>query len=182
MMIEAEREPDAVNLLNGFQKRSFLQRPESRRWSARTGRHQQAIHRAPCGFIGRFHARDIRVRAHVVRSQEKILQFHLGFRPVLQRTRGVDQQRFGIRGRARVGKLNVRIEKPRKQVRIVNWAGNPDKPAIVENGSARLHPRKSFELWKNAVTLHSKRWEPSEVAAVIELNAIFRELIASVRK
>jgi signal transduction histidine kinase len=60
----------------------------------------------------------------------------------------------------------------------VNWAGNPDKPVNLENGMARLHPRKSFELWKEAVTLHSKSWRPCEVAAVTELRKTFRNAIA----
>jgi signal transduction histidine kinase/DNA-binding response OmpR family regulator len=61
-----------------------------------------------------------------------------------------------------------------EQVRMVTWAGNPDKAVIVENGTARLHPRKSFELWKTVVALHSTRWQPCEVAAVVELGVTLR--------
>jgi len=66
-----------------------------------------------------------------------------------------------------------------EQVRTVNWGGNPDKPVIVENGTTRLHPRKSFELWQQAVTLHSKGFDPFEVEAVIELREAFRNVMAS---
>jgi diguanylate cyclase (GGDEF)-like protein len=85
------------------------------------------------------------------------------------------------------GMLGVEISRERgdyilwfrpEQVRVVNWAGNPDKPVNLVNGTARLHPRKSFELWKKAVTLHSKRWLACEIAAVIELSDTFRSVIA----
>ena len=66
-----------------------------------------------------------------------------------------------------------------EQVRTVNWAGNPDKAVILENGTGRLHPRKSFEVWKTAVTLQSARWKPCELAAAMELNRTFRNVIAS---
>jgi diguanylate cyclase (GGDEF)-like protein len=65
-----------------------------------------------------------------------------------------------------------------EHARVVNWAGDPDKPVIVQNGSTRLHPRKSFEIWKQMVTLHSKHWRACEIAAVIELNRTFRSVIA----
>jgi diguanylate cyclase (GGDEF)-like protein len=65
-----------------------------------------------------------------------------------------------------------------EHARVVNWAGDPDKPVIVENGSTRLHPRKSFKLWEQLVTLHAKHWKTCEIAAVIELNQTFRSVIA----
>jgi light-regulated signal transduction histidine kinase (bacteriophytochrome)/ActR/RegA family two-component response regulator len=65
-----------------------------------------------------------------------------------------------------------------EQLRMVHWGGDPDKSVIVENGAARLHPRKSFELWKQAVTLHSKGFNPLEVEAVVELGEAFRNVMA----
>ena len=65
-----------------------------------------------------------------------------------------------------------------EQVRMVSWAGNPDKPVILENGTARLHPRKSFELWQKAVTLHSRGWKPCEISAVVELKETLRNAMA----
>ena len=65
-----------------------------------------------------------------------------------------------------------------EQVRVVNWAGDPDKPVSLVNGSARLHPRKSFDLWKKAVTLHSLPWLPCEIAAATEARETFRSVIA----
>jgi light-regulated signal transduction histidine kinase (bacteriophytochrome)/DNA-binding response OmpR family regulator len=81
------------------------------------------------------------------------------------------------------GMLGVEISRERgdyllwfrpEQVRNVNWAGNPDKPAILENGTTRLHPRKSFDLWITVVERHSTRWKPCEVAAVTELGVSLR--------
>ena len=120
MMRKTEREPDAVDLLNRFEELRFLQRPELGRRSSRAGRHQQTIYRTARCFVSRLHAGDIGVGAHVVGSHKEILQFDLGFRPILKRTCRVDEQRLGIRGRARVGEFNVRIKEPGNEVCIVN--------------------------------------------------------------
>ena len=58
-------------------------------------------------------------------------------------------------------------------VQTVKWGGNPQKPVQEEAGSLRLHPRRSFEIWKETVRHRSLAWDPSEVEAVKELrNAI----------
>ncbi|MBH8575133.1 GAF domain-containing protein [Nostocaceae cyanobacterium CENA369] len=59
-------------------------------------------------------------------------------------------------------------------VRTVNWGGNPNKPVeVIANGSIRLSPRKSFELWKETVLLKSLPWKSCEISAALELrNAI----------
>lgn len=58
-------------------------------------------------------------------------------------------------------------------VQTVNWAGNPYEPAeitkIMEDGSLRLSPRKSFELWKEIVKFKSLPWKQCEIEAVHEL-------------
>ncbi|MDF5710979.1 MAG: ATP-binding protein [Nostoc sp. S4] len=61
-----------------------------------------------------------------------------------------------------------------EEVQTVNWGGNPNKPVeVTGNGSLRLSPRKSFELWKETVRLKSLNWKPCEVNAALELrNAI----------
>ncbi|MGA9381321.1 MAG: ATP-binding protein [Phormidium sp.] len=64
-------------------------------------------------------------------------------------------------------------------VQTVNWAGNPYEPAeiikIMEDGSLRLSPRKSFELWKEIVKFKSLPWKQCEIEAVHELrNAIIK--------
>jgi len=58
-------------------------------------------------------------------------------------------------------------------VQTVKWGGNPEKPVREEAGSLRLHPRLSFEIWKETVRDRSLPWDRSEVEAVNELrNAI----------
>src|SRR5206468_2563608 len=40
----------------------------------------------------------------------------------------------------------------REQKQTVRWAGDPRKPVVVDpDGSRRLHPRGSFELWEEEV-------------------------------
>ncbi|MFH7026171.1 MAG: ATP-binding protein [Heteroscytonema crispum UTEX LB 1556] len=57
-------------------------------------------------------------------------------------------------------------------VQTVNWGGNPNKSVeVVNNGDVRLTPRKSFELWKETVSLHSLPWKPCEVNAALELRS-----------
>jgi len=58
-------------------------------------------------------------------------------------------------------------------VQTVKWGGNPQKPVHEEAGSLRLHPRRSFEIWKETVRGRSLPWSRSEIEAVKELrNAI----------
>lgn len=55
-------------------------------------------------------------------------------------------------------------------VHTVSWGGDPDKPAIAFAGEgARLHPRRSFELWKQEVRLRSRAWTSSDLEAATEL-------------
>lgn len=57
----------------------------------------------------------------------------------------------------------------------INWAGDPDKAVIKdENG---LSPRKSFELWKQTVKMHSAEWRKPELnAAATFANALHKQL------
>jgi two-component system, chemotaxis family, sensor kinase Cph1 len=80
------------------------------------------------------------------------------------------------------GLLSISISKIRSSyilwfrpeiVQTVKWGGNPGKPVREEAGSLRLHPRRSFEIWKETVRGRSIAWDRSEVEAVKELrNAI----------
>jgi light-regulated signal transduction histidine kinase (bacteriophytochrome) len=58
----------------------------------------------------------------------------------------------------------------REAEQTVNWGGNPRKPAL-ENGTGRgmLHPRRSFETWKQTVRNRSIPWTRAEVEAAVEL-------------
>lgn len=60
-------------------------------------------------------------------------------------------------------------------VRTVTWGGDPNKPVepVGVGGSMRIHPRKSFEAWKETVRGRSFPWRVSEVEAASELrNAV----------
>jgi light-regulated signal transduction histidine kinase (bacteriophytochrome) len=55
----------------------------------------------------------------------------------------------------------------------VNWGGNPNKPVEVAiDGSLRMSPRKSFDLWQETVQGCALPWKPCEVAAVAELRSL----------
>ena len=54
-------------------------------------------------------------------------------------------------------------------IRTVTWAGDPNKPVSVEEGQARLSPRKSFEAWKQTVELQSHPWTEAEIDSATEL-------------
>jgi two-component system, chemotaxis family, sensor kinase Cph1 len=55
-----------------------------------------------------------------------------------------------------------------ERVQTVSWGGDPRK-AVAVDGARRLHPRRSFELWKEAVRLRSLPWTPSDLEAAGEL-------------
>ncbi|MBD2571097.1 GAF domain-containing protein [Anabaena lutea] len=58
-------------------------------------------------------------------------------------------------------------------IQTVNWAGNPHKPVdISEDGTVRLSPRKSFELWQETVKLKSLPWQRCEIEVAKELRNI----------
>ena len=60
-------------------------------------------------------------------------------------------------------------------VRTVRWGGDPSKPATPDpaGGPARLHPRRSFEIWKETVRGRSAPWAAAEIAAAKDLrNAV----------
>jgi two-component system, chemotaxis family, sensor kinase Cph1 len=59
-------------------------------------------------------------------------------------------------------------------IQSVSWAGDPRKTAEIRGGAVpRLHPRRSFETWKETVQNRSLPWREAEVEAAGELrNAI----------
>ncbi|WP_119680956.1 ATP-binding protein [Indioceanicola profundi] len=56
-------------------------------------------------------------------------------------------------------------------VETVKWGGDPQKAAEVTPAGARLHPRKSFEIWKETVRQTSSPWTDGEKAAAEELRS-----------
>ena len=60
----------------------------------------------------------------------------------------------------------------------VRWAGDPRKPVtIAPDGSARLHPRGSFELWEEEVRGTSDPWRGVEVQAALDLRRAVQDLL-----
>jgi light-regulated signal transduction histidine kinase (bacteriophytochrome) len=58
-------------------------------------------------------------------------------------------------------------------VETVNWGGDPAKPATPAPDGLRLHPRRSFEIWKETVRDRSLPWRASEIDTASDLrNAI----------
>lgn len=53
-------------------------------------------------------------------------------------------------------------------VQTVNWGGDPRKPVEPEPGN-RLHPRRSFDLWKEEVRMQAFPWREHERDAAAEL-------------
>ncbi|HMJ12385.1 MAG TPA: ATP-binding protein, partial [Polyangiaceae bacterium] len=53
-------------------------------------------------------------------------------------------------------------------VRTVNWSGDPHKPEEADPHQ-RIHPRRSFELWKEDVRLRALPWSASDIEAAEEL-------------
>ena len=46
-------------------------------------------------------------------------------------------------------------------VKIIDWAGNPDKPVVL-TADERISPRRSFQLWKQTVGDLSEPWDQTD--------------------
>ena len=53
-------------------------------------------------------------------------------------------------------------------IRTVTWAGNPNKPVSIEEGQAKIGPRKSFAAWKETVESQSHPWTEDEMDSATE--------------
>jgi len=60
-------------------------------------------------------------------------------------------------------------------VRTIDWAGPPDK--AVARGDGRLHPRNSFDTWKEQVRLRSLPWLPVEIEAVRDFRSAIQDIV-----
>jgi light-regulated signal transduction histidine kinase (bacteriophytochrome) len=56
-------------------------------------------------------------------------------------------------------------------IQTVKWGGDPRKPVDPTPDGLRLHPRKSFDLWKETVRLTSAPWRASEVETARDLRS-----------
>jgi light-regulated signal transduction histidine kinase (bacteriophytochrome) len=55
-----------------------------------------------------------------------------------------------------------------EMLQTVDWGGDPRKP-VQQDGSMRLHPRRSFALWREEVRLRSRPWTAADREAAEEL-------------
>ena len=60
-------------------------------------------------------------------------------------------------------------------VHTVSWGGDPRKP-VEPDASMRIHPRRSFELWKEEVRHRSRRWTLADRDAAEELRRFAVEI------
>ena len=60
-------------------------------------------------------------------------------------------------------------------VRTVQWGGDPAKS--VEAGTDRLHPRKSFDLWKEQVRQKARPWSAAEVDSAVGFRASIQSFV-----
>lgn len=59
-----------------------------------------------------------------------------------------------------------------EMLQTINWSGEPRKQIEVNvDGSLRISPRKSFELWKETVRLTSLPWKACDIEAALELRS-----------
>lgn len=62
-------------------------------------------------------------------------------------------------------------------IEVVEWGGEPRK-AIEAHGEGRaLHPRKSFEIWRETVRGRSSPWEPAVVAIARDFREALLKLV-----
>ena len=59
-------------------------------------------------------------------------------------------------------------------IKTVTWGGDPHK-AVQESG--RIHPRKSFDAWREMVRGRSAPWHPAEINAARDLRASIVEIV-----
>jgi chemotaxis family two-component system sensor kinase Cph1 len=65
-----------------------------------------------------------------------------------------------------------------EQRQTVRWAGDPRKPVVIsDDGSARLHPRGSFELWEEEMKGTSCPWRQIEREAALDVRRAVLDLL-----
>jgi chemotaxis family two-component system sensor kinase Cph1 len=61
-------------------------------------------------------------------------------------------------------------------IQTISWAGNPTKSVELHESGVRLHPRKSFSLWKEVVKSRAVPWKRVEIEAALELRKSITEI------
>ncbi len=63
-------------------------------------------------------------------------------------------------------------------IQTVHWAGDPSKPIQPVGDDGRLHPRRSFALWKESVRHRSLPWLRREIGAARQLRVVLQDRLA----
>lgn len=62
-------------------------------------------------------------------------------------------------------------------IKVIDWAGNPDKPVEATAKGERIGPRRSFELWKQAVGENSEAWDHIDRQFALSIRQIVVEAL-----
>jgi two-component system, chemotaxis family, sensor kinase Cph1 len=62
-------------------------------------------------------------------------------------------------------------------IKTVNWGGDPYAPVVVSEHDKRLHPRKSFEQWKETIRQTASLWKDCELTAAFELRSVLMDMV-----
>lgn len=62
-------------------------------------------------------------------------------------------------------------------IKTVNWGGDPTTSVTVSEHDQRLHPRKSFEQWKETIRQTSALWKECELTAAFELRSALLDMV-----
>ncbi len=62
-------------------------------------------------------------------------------------------------------------------VRTIEWAGSRETPVIVDPNNLQIHPRKSFELWKEKVAATTDPWLQNQLDSGMEIRNYIREFL-----
>jgi diguanylate cyclase (GGDEF)-like protein len=57
----------------------------------------------------------------------------------------------------------------REEDASVKWAGDPNKPALLDGGKGRLSPRASFAIWEEIKHFESRAWTASDLEKAVTL-------------
>ncbi|MBL8209375.1 MAG: GAF domain-containing protein [Bryobacterales bacterium] len=62
-------------------------------------------------------------------------------------------------------------------ITTVKWGGDPRKPAEPDARGMRIHPRKSFDAWKETVRGRSRPWLAAEIEAAQDLRSAILTIV-----
>jgi two-component system, chemotaxis family, sensor kinase Cph1 len=61
-------------------------------------------------------------------------------------------------------------------IQTTTWGGDPTKSVVMEHDGIRLHPRKSFEAWKQTIHMTSLAWRQNEIDAATVLRGVLVDM------